>query len=66
MSAALKAQLQLTRDDFKLDVDFSIADSGITAIFGPSGAGKTTLLRAIAGLEKSTGKINVGKEIWQD
>ena len=66
MSAALQAQLQLTRDDFELDVDFSIADSGITAIFGPSGAGKTTLLRAIAGLEKSSGKINVGTEIWQD
>lgn len=52
---------------FDLDVDLSVPDRGVTAIFGPSGCGKTTLLRLVAGLEPSTdGFLKVGDEVWQE
>ena len=44
---------QLAFDDFILDVDTGIPETGITGIFGESGSGKTTLLRCIVGLERS-------------
>jgi molybdate transport system ATP-binding protein len=63
----IKCRFKVERDDFVLDVDLAIPDSGITAIFGPSGCGKTTLLRAMAGLEKnSNGFLKIGSSIWQD
>ena len=37
-------------DGFSLDVAFSAATPGVTAIFGPSGCGKSTILAAVAGL----------------
>jgi len=64
---SIEARLTVNRDDFLLDVDILIPETGITALFGPSGCGKTTLLRAIAGLEQSPdGYIKVGNNIWQD
>ncbi len=63
----IEACFLIERGDFSLDVDFTIACDGVTAIFGPSGCGKTTLLRAIAGLEYSKGGyIRVADQIWQD
>jgi molybdate transport system ATP-binding protein len=51
---------------FKLNVDISIPQQGVTAIFGESGSGKTTLLRCIAGLEKAkSGYLKVNGELWQ-
>ncbi len=35
---------------FALEVEFSAAPRGVTAIFGPSGCGKSTILNAVAGL----------------
>ena len=50
-----------------LDVQASLPDRGVTAIFGPSGSGKTTLLRIVAGLQSCpTAAISIGEEIWQD
>jgi molybdate transport system ATP-binding protein len=34
---------------FALDVRFSVAQPGVTALFGPSGSGKTSIVNAIAG-----------------
>jgi len=63
----ISGALYLKKDDFLLDVDFSIPSTGVTAIFGPSGSGKTTMLRAISGLEKdTTGHLRVGNSVWQD
>jgi molybdate transport system ATP-binding protein len=60
-------KLQVSRPGFMLDVDLSLPDRGVTAIFGPSGCGKTTLLRAVAGLEPgATGRVALGNEVWQD
>ncbi|TPE48715.1 molybdenum ABC transporter ATP-binding protein, partial [Maribrevibacterium harenarium] len=71
-SDTIQAQFHLTRatpgqSDFTLDVDLTLANRGVTAIFGQSGSGKTTFLRCIAGLEKAPlGKLHVHGETWQD
>jgi molybdate transport system ATP-binding protein len=52
--------------DMFLDVEFELKNGDFLAIMGESGSGKTTLLRIIAGLEKSSSKIVVDNEIWQD
>lgn len=64
--STIKAQLQLTRDNFNLDVNLSLPDKGVTVLFGRSGCGKTTLLRSLAGLEKAKGKLCFRNETWQD
>jgi molybdate transport system ATP-binding protein len=51
---------------FALDVGFEAPAAGVTALFGPSGSGKTTLLRAIAGLERLSGRCALGDTVWQD
>ena len=51
---------------FRLDAEFNLAPSGITALSGPSGSGKTPLLRCMAGLTRLPGSLYVGDEVWQD
>ncbi|NLQ18251.1 molybdenum ABC transporter ATP-binding protein [Marinomonas sp. M1K-6] len=52
---------------FALNVDLTLPNTGVTALFGPSGSGKTTLLRCIAGLEKNQqGHIRLNNDQWQD
>ena len=64
---SIEARLRVERGDFSLDVDLSLPEEGITAVFGPSGCGKTTLLRAMAGLERDArGYLWIGNECWQD
>ncbi|MCD8547838.1 MAG: ATP-binding cassette domain-containing protein, partial [Aeromonadaceae bacterium] len=62
----IEAQFRVVRDGFTLDVALSLPGEGISALFGPSGSGKTSCLRAIAGLERLPGRLQVGDEIWQD
>jgi len=62
LHVAIKGQL----GSFELDVKFTIAMSGTTALFGASGSGKTSLLRCIAGLDRLRGRIVVGGDVWQD
>ncbi len=62
MKAAFRGRL----GDFDLDVAFEVPDAGVTALFGPSGSGKTTLLRCLAGLERLSGHLRVGEDVWQD
>jgi len=45
-------------NNFLLDVDFSMPDTGITVLFGPSGSGKTSVLNLIAGLDEDTHHID--------
>ena len=52
--------------DFTLDVGFQVPMQGITALFGASGCGKTTILRCMAGLQRLSGRLTVGRESWQD
>jgi molybdate transport system ATP-binding protein len=52
---------------FVLEVDVTLPDRGVTAVFGPSGSGKSTFLRCIAGLERAqSGRLRIAGEIWQD
>nr|WP_183410114.1 molybdenum ABC transporter ATP-binding protein [Litorivivens lipolytica] len=52
---------------FNLDVDLTLPDRGITAIYGASGSGKTTLLRCIAGLQRAqSGFLSLNGLVWQD
>ena len=61
-----KFHLQHSKTRFALNVDLTLPDSGVTAIFGESGSGKTTLLRCIAGLEKAQqGHFVMKGETWQ-
>jgi molybdate transport system ATP-binding protein len=51
---------------FTLDVQFDAPMRGVTGLFGPSGCGKTTILRCLSGLQRLSGRLSVGEEIWQD
>ena len=60
-------RLSLPRADFRLDVDISLPERGITILFGASGSGKTSILRCVAGLERAeNGVIRIGGQLWQD
>jgi branched-chain amino acid transport system ATP-binding protein len=41
-------------------IDFKIADGGVTTLLGANGAGKTTTLRALSGMIRVRGEINLG------
>jgi len=62
----IEATLRLQRPDFALDVALAFPTRGVTALVGPSGSGKTTVLRALAGLERASGRVAVDGEVWQD
>jgi len=65
-TGTVTVDINFRRGKFALAARFSIAEPGITAIYGASGAGKTTLLRAIAGLNVAAGTVIVGEQVWQD
>lgn len=41
------------------ELDFDVATGSITGLIGPGGSGKTTLMRAIVGLQKISGTLEV-------
>ena len=66
MTAPLTVALAGRLGAFDVDVAFIAPPRGVTGVFGPSGCGKTTALRAIAGLVRLTGTLEVEGEVWQD
>lgn len=63
----LELDLQLSREDFALDVRAELPGTGVTVLFGPSGSGKTTVLRCVAGLEPEVrGRVVVRGKTWMD
>ena len=63
----LHIRLRLRRENFLLEVNETLPDTGTIALFGPSGAGKTTLLRCLAGLEPAAeGSLSLNGATWQD
>jgi len=67
MSGEIQARFCVERGEFKLDMDLTLPERGISALFGHSGSGKTTCLRAMAGLERAPGGyFAIGDEVWQD
>lgn len=67
MNCAFSARIDHTVGNFRINLQFSLPKSCLTAIVGPSGAGKTTLLRCLAGLERpSRGAVRINNTVWQD
>lgn len=64
---SIEACFEVRRAGFRLALELSLPEQGVSVLFGPSGCGKTTLLRAIAGLDvHPQGYLRVGDDIWQD
>lgn len=67
MSDQILAQLALSYPGgFSLDVSLQLPGQGVSVLLGPSGCGKTTVLRALAGLEKAQGSVQVNGQVWQN
>lgn len=67
IQASLSKQLHGPSGDFQLNVDISIEQGQLIALYGESGAGKTTLLRCLAGLENpDQGRLVINNQIWFD
>src|SRR2546430_17232805 len=49
-----------------LSVDMTVFDGETVAVLGPNGAGKTTLLRALAGLVRITGHVELDGYVFDD
>jgi len=52
--------------NFCVDTAFHTTGQGVTVLYGPSGCGKTTVLRAIAGLNRLSGRVWIADKCWQD
>ena len=61
--AALRLDLAVPLRDFELRVALDLGAETV-AMVGPSGSGKSTLLRAIAGLVRSSGLVEVNGRDW--
>lgn len=63
----IQVEIQLQREEFRLDVNLDLPSGGVSSLFGPSGCGKTTVLRTIAGLERHQhARLIIDGETWQD
>ncbi len=66
---ALHARIERVRIDGRdliHDIDLHIPQGRWTAIVGPNGAGKSTLLRAVAGLQRCDGAVQLGGKPLND
>ncbi len=66
LRSMLQVSIEVTRPSFQLDVDVELPLHGATAVIGPNGSGKTTLLRALIGLERVVGRIELNGACWLD
>lgn len=62
----IHADLVLAHPGFTLDVSLRLPGEGVSVLLGPSGCGKTTVLRALAGLERASGRVAMNGDVWQD
>jgi molybdate transport system ATP-binding protein len=63
----LEIAIQHKQGSFKLSVFFQGAESGVTALFGPSGAGKTSVVNMVAGLMRpDAGRIAINGQCLFD
>ena len=67
--SALRIRVDCPGDhQFRLQVDCTIPDRGVTAIYGASGSGKSSLLDCVAGLRRPEpgSSIHFRQQKWQD
>jgi len=62
----LHIALHVQHPGFALQAQLDVPLQGVTVLWGASGAGKTSLLRAVAGLARASGRVQVGESVWQD
>ena len=62
----LHIALHLQHPGFALQAQLDLPLQGVSVLWGASGAGKTSLLRAVAGLTRAQGRVQVGETVWQD
>ncbi|MDC0933728.1 ATP-binding cassette domain-containing protein [Arcobacteraceae bacterium] len=62
----ISKKLHGSNGDMSLNIKLDIKKNDFVALSGLSGSGKTTLLRVLAGLEESTGTIEIDGETWQN
>lgn len=63
----LRAELEHTIGETRLDVRLGVHAGRCLALAGPSGAGKSTILRLLAGtLRPDRGRVVLGEEVWVD
>ncbi|HET6310751.1 MAG TPA: ABC transporter ATP-binding protein [Candidatus Nitrosotalea sp.] len=63
---SLNAHIKVRHNDFTLDVQLAVDAGETVAILGPNGAGKTTLLRALSGLIKIDGRVELAGQVLED
>jgi molybdate transport system ATP-binding protein len=63
---SLNAHIKVRHNDFTLDVQLDVDAGETVAILGPNGAGKTTLLRALSGLIKIDGRVELEGQVLED
>lgn len=57
--SATKLRVKKQKTVILQDINFEIAAGTVTGLIGPSGSGKTTLMRALVGVQKYTGGLEV-------
>ncbi|WP_227980663.1 ABC transporter ATP-binding protein [Nocardia spumae] len=63
----LRADLEVRRARFRLDISLTAEPGEVVALLGPNGAGKTTALRAMAGLVPLRGgRLAVADHVWDE
>ncbi|AUI88227.1 molybdenum ABC transporter ATP-binding protein [Vibrio azureus] len=64
---SIKIRFKQSFSDVDFDIDFTLPQQGISALFGRSGAGKTTVINVISGLfAPREGQISIGEHVLFD
>jgi molybdate transport system ATP-binding protein len=67
MTGALKVDVEISRNDFRVQAAFEVGPGTTVALLGPNGAGKSTIVGAVAGtIPIERGRITLGHRVFED